>query len=57
MENMTDEEKKEEAKKRAIILMTLKEVYKPKNEEKIVKVKEPNKTPKNYGKLLNKKKW
>jgi hypothetical protein len=27
------------------------------DEEKIIKVKEPNKTPKNYGKLLNKKKW
>jgi hypothetical protein len=37
--------------------MTLKEGYKPKDEEKIIKVKEPNKTPKNYGKLLNKKKW
>jgi hypothetical protein len=29
MENMTDEEKKEEAKRRAIILMTLKEGYNP----------------------------
>ena len=57
MKNMTDEEKKEEAKRRAIILMTLKEGYKPKDKEKIIKVKEPNKTPKNYGKLLNKKKW
>jgi hypothetical protein len=57
MKNMTDEEKKEEAKRRAIILMTLKEGYKPKDEKKIIKVKEPNKTPKNYGKLLNKKKW
>ena len=57
MENMTDEEKKEEAKRRAIILMTLKEGYKPKDEEKIIKVKEPNKTPKNYGKSLNRRKW
>jgi hypothetical protein len=54
MENMTDEEK---AKIRAEIIMSLKKGYKPKDEEKIIKVKEPNKTPKNYGKLLNKKKW
>jgi hypothetical protein len=57
MENMTDEEKIAEATRRAIILMSLKKGYKPKDEEKIVKVKDPNKTPKNYGKLLNKKKW
>ena len=24
---------------------------------KVIKVKEPNKSPKNFGKLLNKKKW
>jgi hypothetical protein len=51
---MKDEEK---SKRRAIILMTLKEGYKPKDEEKIIKVKEPNKTPKNYGKSLNRRKW
>lgn len=35
------------------------EKNKPKdtNEIKVVKVKNVNKTPKNYGKLLNKKKW
>jgi hypothetical protein len=54
---MTDEEKKEEAKRRAEIIMSLKEGYKPKDERKIIKVKEFNKTPKNYGKLLTKKKW
>jgi len=29
----------------------------PKDEEKIIKVKEPNKTPKKYGKSLNRRKW
>jgi hypothetical protein len=57
MENMTDEEKKEGESLIRYFLLTLKEGYKPKDEEKIIKVKEPNKTPKNYGKLLNKKKW
>jgi len=51
---MTDEEK---AKIRAEIIMSLKKGYKPKDEEKIIKVKEINKSPKNYSKLLTKKKW
>jgi len=48
---------KEKAKIRAEIIMSLKKGYKPKDEVKIVKVKEINKSPKKYGKSLNRRKW
>lgn len=48
---------KEKAKIRAEIIMSLTKGYKPEYLDKIIKVKELNKTPKNYGKSLNRRKW
>lgn len=48
---------KEKAKIRAEIITSLKESYESKSKVKVIKVKDNNKAPKNYGKLLNKKKW
>jgi hypothetical protein len=48
---------KEKAKIRAEIITSLKESYESKDKVKVIKVKEINKSPKNYSKLLTKKKW